>query len=303
MNVWIRESSGGGGSGRCRVRSGRVSDKADPSPGAFPPGGAVDIVARTSAMTQPERGQSVIVRERGPAPAARLRRSPLRIRHRTANPRRSCETGTPSCRSSIPSTIRRVSMTSLRSRFSATRRTSSGKADSPVRLCLPDRPGAAEARQLTMAMPETANSPHLAASSSITGEDHITSVPLQGGRARLNDLMGLQIPTASTISPIDRPIQAGTVRRSRVTTIKRSCSCPTSTSQSRSSAIHTGVWVGVVGPAACRANIQERLSKACAEAMKMPRRGRTFRTLGATRSRQCPPTSPTQPRRLRQWGP
>jgi tripartite-type tricarboxylate transporter receptor subunit TctC len=44
----------------------------------------------------------------------------------------------------------------------------------------------------------------------------------------------------------------------------------------------TGVWWGVLAPAGLPADIQARLSRDCAEAMKSPAVTERFRTLGAT---------------------
>jgi len=79
-------------------------------------------------------------------------------------------------------------------------------------------------------------------------------------------------------------IQAGTVRPLAVTTIKRSPMLPDvpTVAESGLTEYDTGVWWGVLAPAGLPADIQARLSRECAEAMRMPAVKERFRTLGAT---------------------
>ena len=79
-------------------------------------------------------------------------------------------------------------------------------------------------------------------------------------------------------------IQAGTVRALAVTTIKRTPMLPDvpTVAESGLTEYDTGVWWGVLAPAGLPADIQARLSRDCAEAMKSPAVTERFRTLGAT---------------------
>jgi tripartite-type tricarboxylate transporter receptor subunit TctC len=161
------------------------------------------------------------------------------------------------------------------------------KADSPMKT-LADLIALARQKpgQLSYGHAGNGTSPHLAGELlKVTAKIDITAVPYKGGAPALNDLMGGHIPIAfNNLPEAIGQIQAGTVRALAVTTIKRTPMLPDvpTVAESGLTEYDTGVWWGVLAPAGLPADIQARLSRDCAEAMKSPAVTERFRTLGAT---------------------
>jgi tripartite-type tricarboxylate transporter receptor subunit TctC len=161
------------------------------------------------------------------------------------------------------------------------------KADSPMKT-LADLIALARQKpgQLSYGHAGNGTSPHLAGELlKVTAKIDITAVPYKGGAPALNDLMGGHIPIAfNNLPEAIGQIQAGTVRALAVTTIKRTPMLPDvpTVAESGLTEYDTGVWWGVLAPAGLPVDIQARLSRDCAEAMKSPAVTERFRTLGAT---------------------
>jgi tripartite-type tricarboxylate transporter receptor subunit TctC len=253
----------------------------------FPPGGAVDIVARTLGDELAKSlGQSVIIENRpgagGTLVALATSKSPpdgytLVV---VASGHAIVPFLYPKLQYDVFNDFTPISLLGNSPNLILV------KADSPVKT-LADLIALARQKpgQLTYGHAGNGTSPHLAAELlKVTAKISITSVPYKGGAPALNDLMGGHIPVSLNNLPESiGQIQAGTVRPLAVTTIKRSPFLPNvpTVAESGFAEYDTGVWWGVVGPAGLPRDIQERLSKACAEAMKMPAVTERFRTLGA----------------------
>jgi tripartite-type tricarboxylate transporter receptor subunit TctC len=161
------------------------------------------------------------------------------------------------------------------------------KADSPMKT-LSDLIALARAKpgQLSYGYAGNGTSPHLAGELlKATAKIDIAPVPYKGGAPALNDLIGGHIPiTFNNLPESIALIQSRAVRPLAVTTIKRTQMLPDvpTVAESGFTEYDTGVWWGVLAPAHLPADIQARLSQDCAEAMKSPAVKERFATLGAT---------------------
>jgi len=127
-------------------------------------------------------------------------------------------------------------------------------------------------------------SPHLAGEllKALTKVD-IAAVPYKGGAPSLADLMGWHIPmTFNNIPESIAQIRAGTVRPLGVTTAARSTVLPDVPSIGESvPGYDTGVWWGVLAPAGLPAAIREKIAKDLADTLKAPAVKNRFVDLGA----------------------
>jgi tripartite-type tricarboxylate transporter receptor subunit TctC len=113
----------------------------------------------------------------------------------------------------------------------------------------------------------------------------ITPVPYKGGAPALADLIGGQIPlTFNNIPESLGQVQAGTVRPLGVTTAQRSPVLPNvpTIAETGVPGYDTGVWWGVFAPAGLPAAIQAKLAKDCADAVHTPAMQTKLLQLGAT---------------------
>ena len=254
----------------------------------FPPGGAVDIVARTLGDELAKSlGQSIIIENRpgagGTLAAQAAAKSPpdgytLVV---VASGHAIVPFLFPKLQYDVFNDFTPISLLGNSPNLILV------KADSPVKT-LADLIALARQKpgQLTYGHAGNGTSPHLAGELlKVTAKISITAVPYKGGAPALNDLMGGHIPISFNNLPESiGQIQAGTVRPIAVTTITRSPFLPNvpTVAESGYSEYDTGVWWGVLAPAGLPRDIQARLSQACADAMKTPAVKERFRTLGAT---------------------
>jgi tripartite-type tricarboxylate transporter receptor subunit TctC len=113
----------------------------------------------------------------------------------------------------------------------------------------------------------------------------ITPVPYKGGVPALTDLVGGQIPlTFNNIPESLGQVQAGSVRPLGVTTAERSPVLPNvpTIAEAGVPGYDTGVWWGVFAPAGLPAAIQRKLAKDCADAVHTPAMQAKLLQLGAT---------------------
>jgi tripartite-type tricarboxylate transporter receptor subunit TctC len=113
----------------------------------------------------------------------------------------------------------------------------------------------------------------------------ITSVPYKGGAPVLTDLIGGQIPLSFNNIPESLgQVQAGAGRPLGVTTAERSPILPNvpTIAEEGVTGYDTGVWWGVFAPASLPPAIQQKLAQACAEAVKTPAMEAKLKQLGAT---------------------
>ena len=113
----------------------------------------------------------------------------------------------------------------------------------------------------------------------------ITSVPYKGGAPVLADLIGGHIPLAFNNIPESMgQVQAGTVRPLGVTTAARSPVLPDvpAIAEAGVPGYDTGVWWGFLGPAGLPAAVKAKLAKDCAEIIQLPAVRAKLLQLGAT---------------------
>lgn len=146
--------------------------------------------------------------------------------------------------------------------------------------------------QLTYGHAGNGTSPHLAAELlKATAKIDIVSVPYKGGAPALNDLLGGHIPlTFNNIPESIGMLRAGSLRALAVTTAARSPLLPDvpTVAESGLPGYDTGVWWGVIAPAGLPADVKARLARDCAEAMKSGAVKERFRTLGAVPAGSSP---------------
>jgi tripartite-type tricarboxylate transporter receptor subunit TctC len=254
----------------------------------FPPGGAVDIVARTLGDELAKSlGQSVIIENRpgagGTLAAMATSKSPpdgytLVV---VASGHAVAPFLYPKLQYDVFNDFTPISLLGTSPNLFLV------KADSPVKT-LTDLVALARSKpgQLSYGHAGNGTSQNLAGELlKVTAKIDMAAVPYKGGNPALNDLMGGHIPVSvNNLPEAIGQIASGTVRPLAVTTVTRSPFLPDvpTVAESGYSEYDTGVWWGVLGPAGLPRDIQARLSQACADAMKMPAVTGRFRTLGAT---------------------
>jgi tripartite-type tricarboxylate transporter receptor subunit TctC len=113
----------------------------------------------------------------------------------------------------------------------------------------------------------------------------ITPVPYKGGAPALTDLIGGHIPlTFNNIPESIGQVQAGTVRSLGVTSAARSPVLPDipTIAESGVPGYDTGVWWAFLGPAGLPAPVLAKLAKDCAEVAQLPAVRAKFLQIGAT---------------------
>ena len=241
----------------------------------YPPGGAVDIIARTMGDELSRRwNQSIIVENRpgagGVIASQALVKSPpdgytliLVAAGHALNPYfyakmpYGFDDFTPICLVGSSPNILLV------------------PANSPYKT-LADLLADARAKpgQLSYGHAGNGTSPHLAGEllKALTKVD-IAAVPYKGGAPSLTDLMGGHIPmTFNNIPESIAQIRAGTVRALGVTTATRSIALPDvpTIAEGGVPGYDTGVWWGLLGPAGLPADVRAKLSKDCADVVQAP---------------------------------
>jgi len=160
------------------------------------------------------------------------------------------------------------------------------RADSAVKT-LGDLIALARAKpgQLSYGHAGNGTSPHLAAElMKATAKIDITAVPYKGGAPALNDLLGGHIPVSLNNVPESiAQIRAGTVRPLAVTTAARSPLLPDvpTIAESGLAGYDTGVWWALVAPAHLPEAVKAKINRDAADAMKAPAVKERFNTLGA----------------------
>jgi tripartite-type tricarboxylate transporter receptor subunit TctC len=253
----------------------------------FPPGGAVDIVARTLGDELAKRlGQSIIIENRpgagGTIAAQATAKSPpdgytLVV---VASGHAIVPFLFPKLQYDVFNDFTPISLLGNSPNLLLVRRIAD--EDARRRDCVArQKPG-----QLSYGHAGNGTSPHLAGELlKATAKIDIAPVPYKGGAPALNDLIGGHIPiTFNNLPESIGQIRAGAIRPLAVTTIKRTPMLPDvpTVAESGLTEYDTGVWWGVLAPAGLPADIQARLSRDCADAMKSPAVKERFATLGAT---------------------
>jgi tripartite-type tricarboxylate transporter receptor subunit TctC len=241
----------------------------------FPPGGAVDIVARTLSDELGRRwGQPIVVENRpgaggtiAEAVAAKAKPDGYTIilvasGHATAAylypdlPYDPLRDFTP------------LSLVGSSPNMMLVRDDSPYKSIADVLAAARAKPG-----QLSYGYAGNGTSPHLAGELlKYMTKVEITPVPYKGGAPVLNDLLGGHIPLSFNNIPESIGfVQAGKLRPLGVTTAKRSAVLPDvpTIAESGLPGYDTGVWWGFLAPAGLPAAIRDKLAKDCAEAVQV----------------------------------
>jgi tripartite-type tricarboxylate transporter receptor subunit TctC len=254
----------------------------------FPPGGAVDIVARTLGDELARRWGGTIVVENRPgaggviATEAAAKAPPdgytliIVATGHALNPHLYAKLPYDSFNDFTPISLIGTSPNMLLVR-----------SDSPFRT-LADLIAAARAhpRELSFGHAGNGTSPHLAGELlKYMAKIEITAVPYKGGAPALTDLIGGHIPmTFNNIPESIAHIMAGTVRPLGVTTAIRSPVLPNvpTIAESGLAGFDTGVWWGMLAPAGLAPDLRAKLARDCMDAVNAPAVKERLLALGAT---------------------
>jgi tripartite-type tricarboxylate transporter receptor subunit TctC len=241
----------------------------------FPPGGAVDIVARTLSDELSKRwGQAIVVENRPGAGGTIAGATAAK-----AAPDGYTLILVASGHALVPYLYPGLPYDPLRD-FTPLSLVGSSpnmmlvRADSPFRsiadvlAAARERPG-----QLSYGYAGNGTSPHLAGELlKYMTKVEITPVPYKGGAPVLNDLLGGHIPLSFNNIPESIGfVQAGKVRPLGVTTAARSPVLPDvpTIAESGLPGYDTGVWWGFLAPAGLPAAVKAKLAKDCAEVVQI----------------------------------
>jgi len=241
----------------------------------FPPGGAVDIVARTLSDELSKRwGQQIVVENRpgagGTIAAAALAKAApdgytLIL---AASGHAIVSYLYPDLPYDPSRDFTPLSLVGSSPNMMLVREDSALRSIADVLAAARDRPG-----QLSYGYAGNGTSPHLAGELlKYMTKVAITPVPYRGGAPVLNDLLGGHIPLSFNNIPESIAfVQAGRLRPLGVTTAKRSAVLPDvpTIAESGLPGYDTGVWWGFLAPAGLPANIKARLAKDCAEVVQV----------------------------------
>jgi tripartite-type tricarboxylate transporter receptor subunit TctC len=254
----------------------------------FPPGGAVDIVARTLGDELARRWNGTIVVENRPgaggviATEAAAKAPPdgytliVVATGHALNPHLYAKLPYDSFSDFTPITLIGTSPNMLLVR-----------SDSPY-TSLADLIAAARAHpgELSFGHAGNGTSPHLAGELlKYMAKIDITAVPYKGGAPALTDLIGGHVPmTFNNIPESIAQIMAGTVRPLGVTTAMRSPVLPNvpTIAEAGLPGFDTGVWWGMLAPAGLAPDLKAKLAKDCIDAVNAPAVKERLLALGAT---------------------
>jgi tripartite-type tricarboxylate transporter receptor subunit TctC len=241
----------------------------------FPPGGAVDIVARTLSDELSKRwGQSIVVENRpgaggtiAEAVAAKAKPDGYTI-ILVASGHAITSFLYPDLPYDPLRDFTPLSLVGSSPNMMLVREDSPLRSIADVLAAARDKPG-----QLSYGYAGNGTSPHLAGELlKYMTKVAITPVPYKGGAPVLNDLLGGHIPLSFNNIPESIGfVQAGKLRPLGVTTAKRSAVLPDvpTIAESGLPGYDTGVWWGFLAPAGLPAAIKARLAKDCAEAVQV----------------------------------
>ena len=254
----------------------------------YPPGGAVDIIARTLGDELSRRwGQSVVIENRGGAGGtiAETVAAKSPADGYTLILVASGHALIPYFYSKLPydsqTDLTPISLVGNSPNMLLVRTDSPFKTVADVIAEARAKPGS-----LSYGYSGNGTSPHLAGEllKYMTKID-IAPVPYKGGAPVLNDLLGGHIPLSfNNIPESIGQIRAGAARAIAVTTAKRSPSLPDVPAMAESPGLagyDTGVWWGFLAPAGLPADIKAKLAKDCAEVVQLPSVKERLAGLGA----------------------
>src|SRR5215472_12798043 len=243
----------------------------------FPPGGAVDIVARTLADELGKRWSANIIIENRPGAGGTIAADAAA----KAPPDGYTLVIVASGHAIVPFLYPKLPYDVFKDFTPITLLGNSPnlalvRADSPIKT-LADLIAAARAKpgQLSYGHAGNGTSPHLAGELlKVTAKIDIIAVPYKGGAPALNDLLGGHIPL--TFNNVPESLAVTTAKRTPVLP-----DVPTF-DESGVKGYDTGVWWVLLAPAGLSPDIKAKLYRDSAEAMKAPVVRERFQTLGAT---------------------
>ena len=252
----------------------------------YPPGGAVDIIARTLGDELSKRwGQPVVIENRPGAgatiaDAAAAKSTPdgytivLVASGHSILPYLYAKLSYDPWNDLVP-----ISLVATSTNMVLVR------ADSPFKT-VGDMLAAAKASpgKLSYGHPGNGTSPHLSGELlKYLAKVDIAAVPYKGGAPSLNDLLGGHIPMSiNNIPESIAQVRAGSVRILGVTTGTRSPFLPDVPAIAEAvPGFDTGMWWGFLAPAGLPADVKAKLAKDCAEVVKLASIQERFNVLGA----------------------
>jgi tripartite-type tricarboxylate transporter receptor subunit TctC len=260
----------------------------------FPPGGAVDIVARTLADELGQRWPVPVIIDNRPGAGGTIAADALAKAASDGYTLAVMASGHP-----IAPFLYRKLPYDIFTDFTPLTLLGSApnlalvRRDSPIRS-IPDLVAAARAKpgQLSYGHSGNGTSAHLAAElfKSMAGVD-IVAIPYKGGVPALNDLLGGHIPLSfNNLPEAIALIRAGTVRPLAVTTAQRSPLVPDvpTFDEAGVRGFDTDVWWALLAPARLPEGVKTKISRDAAEAMKSTTVRDRFQTIGAVPASSTP---------------
>ncbi len=253
----------------------------------FPPGGAVDIVARTLADELGKRWPANIVIDNRPGAGGTIAADATA----KAAPDGYTLVVVASGHPIVPYLFHKLPYDIFADFTPLTLLGSSPnlalvRGDSPIKS-IADLIAAARAKpgQLSYGHSGNGTSAHLAAELfKAMAKVDIVSVPYKGGVPALNDLLGGHIPLSFNNLPESiAMIRSAAVRPLAVTTAQRTPLLPDvpTFDEAGVKGYDTGVWWALLAPAGLPGDVKAKINRDAAEAMKSPAVKERFQTLGA----------------------
>jgi tripartite-type tricarboxylate transporter receptor subunit TctC len=260
----------------------------------FPPGGAVDIVARTLADELGKRWPANIIIDNRPGAGGTIAADATA----KAAPDGYTLVVVASGHPIVPYLFHKLPYDIFADFTPITLLGSSPnlalvRGDSPVRN-IADLIAAARAKpgQLSYGHSGNGTSAHLAAELfKAMAKVDIVSVPYKGGAPALNDLLGGHIPISFNNLPESiAMIRSGAVRPLAVTTAQRTPLLPDvpTFDEAGVKGYDTGVWWALLAPAGLPGDVKAKINRDAADAMKSPAVKERFQTLGAVPAGSTP---------------
>ncbi len=253
----------------------------------FPPGGAVDIVARTLADELGKRWPANIIIDNRPGAGGTIAADATAKAAPDGYTLAVVASGHPIA----PFLFHKLPYDIFKDFTALTLLGSSPnlvlvRADSPVKsvadlvAAAGEKPG-----QLSYGHSGNGTSAHLAAELfKAMAKIDIVPVPYKGGAPALNDLLGGHIPLSFNNLPESiAMIQSGAVRPLAVTTAQRTPLLPDvpTFDEAGVKGYDTGVWWALIAPAGLPTDVTTKINRDAADAMKSPAVRERFQTLGA----------------------
>jgi tripartite-type tricarboxylate transporter receptor subunit TctC len=260
----------------------------------FPPGGAVDIVARTLADELGKRWPATVIVDNRPGAGGAIAADATA----KAAPDGYTLVVVASGHPIAPYLFRKLPYDIFADFTPVTLLGSAPnlalvRSESPIRN-IGDLVAAAQAKpgQLSYGHSGNGTSAHLAAELfKAMAKVDIVPIPYKGGVPALNDLLGGHIPISfNNLPEAIAMIRSGKVRALAVTTAQRSPLVPDvpTFDEAGVEGFDTGVWWALLAPARLPAGVKEKINRDAVEAMKMPAVKERFGALGAVPAGSTP---------------